>query len=275
LGVVLAAVQEPAYALLLEQIQAQAKRHGLRLLLALHHRRLATMHAEIAQFRSEGVQAILACPVRTRQDLEQVLAGHREVERHLVTVHAAEPLPGVDLVTCDRAAGVQMAVEHLHALGHRRLALLTAAPERLPWSRVTGFERAVAERELSPGECPVAIYSSAEGPEAVLQALLQSPRPPTALIGHSDPAVLPVLALLRRQGLRVPDDISVVGFDDTPLSHYTEVPLTTVSQRIPDMAARAVELLRRKCEAGTDEIAPARIVLQPRLIVRGSTAEWR
>jgi DNA-binding LacI/PurR family transcriptional regulator len=102
--------------------------------------------------------------------------------------------------------------------------------------------------------------------------LLRSTPRPTALISHSDSTLLRVLAALRREGLRVPEDISVVGFDDITLARHIELPLTTVSQRIPDMAARAVELLRRKCEVAAEERPPAQIVLEPQLIIRASTA---
>ena len=270
-GLVLTRLQNPFYAELTEHIQANARLLGLRFVLGLHHGNQKTMREEVKRLYDEGGQGILVGPVYTQRELDLVV-GHAELERKVVVFHPAEPVR-THFVTTDQAAGVELAVRHLYQLGHRSILLLSSSTERRPWSRPTGFDRALAQLGLSTSDCRIVGWEDAEGPEAAVRRVVRSRQRPTAIIAHRDWIVPNILRALRQEGLEVPDDISVVGFDGIALAEQMEIPLTTVSQRIPEIAAQAVGLLQRICEG--QEGTRAEIVLQPKLVVRSSTAERR
>jgi LacI family transcriptional regulator len=111
-----------------------------------------------------------------------------------------------------------------------------------------------------------------------LEKMLDSSKHATAIITQRDADAPAIFHTLRKKGFSVPGDLSIVGFDNIALAEQVEVPLTTVSQRIPEMAARAVELLRDLCDR--DPSRPGQdthrqIILEPELVIRASTAGRR
>ncbi|WP_432139027.1 MULTISPECIES: LacI family DNA-binding transcriptional regulator [unclassified Streptomyces] len=182
--------------------------------------------------------------------------------------------PGVDTATVGAAnwSGGLAATRHLLALGHRRIGLI-AGPPRLLCSRarfdgyraaLEGAGLAVEDSLVVPGDF------RPESGFAGCTALLGLSRPPTALFAASDQMALGAIEALRRRGLRVPEDMSVVGFDDLPEVRWSAPPLTTVRQPLADMgklAARTVLRLAR----GEQPDSP-RVELATELVVRSSTA---
>jgi LacI family transcriptional regulator len=187
-------------------------------------------------------------------------------------------LPSVD---SDNLAGAVLATRHLLALGHTRIGFLGGRPD-LESSRLreAGFRQALAEAGLTPDPdlVRVAEYQrgGADAPTAAMLALVE---PPTAIFAANDLSAMGILDTARRLGVRVPDDLSVVGFDDIPESAATEPPLTTVRQELQRLGAAAVELLRHRLGGaggagqpggGTD--VPAHVRLPTTLVERGTTA---
>jgi DNA-binding LacI/PurR family transcriptional regulator len=182
-------------------------------------------------------------------------------------------LPDLDVasVDVDNVAGARGAVKHLLALGHRRIACITNAPlvYTAAQDRVAGYRQALLEAGLEPAPELIAeaFFDAASGHAAMAELLTRTTF--DAAFVASDVVALGAIGALREAGRRVPDDVSIVGFDDIPLAGYFDPPLTTV--RLP-----AFELGQAAGHALLDQIAdratPARTLLPTELIVRASTA---
>jgi LacI family transcriptional regulator len=169
-------------------------------------------------------------------------------------------------------AGGLSATEHLLSLGHRRIGFI-AGPRRLLCSRArldgyrAGLEAAgvaVADELLYQGD----FYH--ESGFAGGSALLELADPPTAIFAASDQMAFGVYEAVRRRGLRVPDDVSVVGFDDLPEDRWSSPPLTTVRQPLTEMGALAARTVLRLAQG--EAIESPRVELATELVVRDSTA---
>ncbi|WP_413803718.1 LacI family DNA-binding transcriptional regulator [Streptomyces iranensis] len=167
--------------------------------------------------------------------------------------------------------GAHAATEHLVTLGHRRIATI-GGPLRLLCSRARadGFRAAAAAAGLDvPPEFVVHTEFGYEPGRDAAAGLLALPTPPTAIFAASDEQALGVYEAARRKGLRVPDDVSVVGFNDAPIASWASPPLTTVREPIEDVAGQAVLLLGRLMAGRT---AGPGVELATELVVRESTA---
>ncbi|WP_217169766.1 LacI family DNA-binding transcriptional regulator [Streptomyces sp. AC512_CC834] len=201
---------------------------------------------------------------------------HQELRILGVPLVVVDPAgsPALDVPTVGAAnrSGGMAATEHLLALGHRRIGLVTGPPRLLcSRARLDGYRAAlegagvgVDESLIVPGDF------RHESGFAGCEALLGLPTPPTAVFAASDQMALGAIEALRRRGLRVPQDLSVVGFDDLPEVRWSAPPLTTVRQPLADMgkvAARTV--LRPTRDKRPDS---SRVELGTELILRSSTA---
>ncbi len=180
---------------------------------------------------------------------------------------------GIDAlcISNDDVASMDLAVAHLAALGHERIGLAVGPPRFVPVVRkIAGF-RAAMRRRLGQEDVErwvACTLFSMEGGAAAVRRLL--PEGCTALICGSDVMALGAIRAARESGRRVPQDLSVVGYDDSALMAFTDPPLTTIRQVVPAMARAAARGL-------LDEIAAAEVgprveyLFRPELVVRGST----
>jgi DNA-binding LacI/PurR family transcriptional regulator len=185
---------------------------------------------------------------------------------------AHEPPPGVVSVGAANWQGGVSATEHLLGLGHRRIAVI-AGQRRTVWggARMAGYRSALASAGLRHRAEYVRHAGSDEAAaRRCTHELLDLPEPPTAVFVCSDRMALGVYEALAERGLRVPDDMSVVGFDDLPQARWATPALTTVRQPLGEMAATALRLLVRMMHGERPE--GTRTELSTRLVVRGSTA---
>jgi DNA-binding LacI/PurR family transcriptional regulator len=197
------------------------------------------------------------------------------VARRLPIVLINGYVAGVEapFVSCDDRAAGELAVSHLAALGHRRIGLISGPERFIPVQRkISGF-RATMARLLGVEETTLASWVElslfgVEGGAAAAGRLLD--RGVTAIVCGSDLMALGAIREARSRGLGVPGDLSVVGYDDSPLIAFTDPPLTTIHQPVGPMAISAVRAL-------VDEInghaAPhSEYMFRPELVMRGSTA---
>ncbi|MFB7339078.1 LacI family DNA-binding transcriptional regulator [Streptomyces hydrogenans] len=241
---------------------------------AVHGRSSATREwlDQLAARRSNG--AILVVSELTPQQRRRLAA--MDVPFVLV-----DPVGHVDAlvptVGATNWAGAVSATEHLIELGHTRIAHL-AGPRQLLCSRARadGF-RATMERAELPvpeGFVPHGDFDDTSGRREtarLLDALAATGEaPPTAIFAASDLQALGAFEELRARGCRIPEDVSIVGFDDLPVARWTHPPLTTVRQPLFDMAAMAANTLLRIIDG--EHVENLRVELATRLVVRGSTA---
>jgi LacI family repressor for deo operon, udp, cdd, tsx, nupC, and nupG len=176
-------------------------------------------------------------------------------------------------ISPDDRAAARMAVQHLAGLGHRRIGLAVGPIRFVPVQRkLEGFVDAVqSELGLTESEATELVQHSlftVEGGHAATGALLD--KGCTAIVCGSDLMAFGAIRAARQRGLEVPRDVSVVGFDDSPLIAFADPPLTTIRQPVEAMGNAAVDALLEEICGNTPQ--RAEFVFQPELVVRGSTA---
>lgn len=198
-----------------------------------------------------------------------------ERDIHIVLIGTHIEHPDLEVVCVDNRAGAYDAVRHLIDLGHRRIAIvcgpLDASSAR---QRYEGYRQAIEDAAL-PAEAAWVVEETfdQDGGYRGAQRLLALAERPTAIFVAADLMALGVLRALREANFAVPDDISVVGFDDIPAAMITTPPLTTINQPKYHMGQCAAELLLARIQA--KEGGCKQSILEHHLVVRGSTAAPR
>ena len=182
----------------------------------------------------------------------------------VVLVNAAAEHLDFPRVSTDDAVAMEQAHAHLAYLGHERIGLILGPLDHMPSLRkLEAFERLNHSADLVERT-----RFSLEGGHAAASRLLA--RGVTAIICASDPLALGAIRAVRRAGMNVPSDVSVVGYDDSAFMSCTDPPLTTVRQPIDALGRAAVELLTGQIEGA--QIAPEELFFEPEIVARGSTA---
>jgi len=196
-----------------------------------------------------------------------------------VTVSAGTPVPGWPSVRIDDIATARTATDHLLSLGHRRIAHISGDPtDELAISthldRRRGFQQRLRSRGIEPDPAldVEATFTIAGGSKATAE-LLRRGEPPTAIFAASDEMAMGAIATLRSAGLRVPDDVSVIGVDDHDVAGV--VGLTTVAQPAAAQGRIAAETLLGPLRGNVNEYGDRSVVLPTQLVVRDSTAPPR
>ena len=184
------------------------------------------------------------------------------------------PQLGVPSAHIDNAAAAHSAMDHLYALGHKRIGIVTG-PLASPLSRdrlngvMSRAASQAAKRQLSVIHGDFSVDSGV----AAAAQLLAQPEPPTAVFCFSDEMAMGVMDYARQRGLQVPQDLSVVGFDDIRYSRYLTPALTTISQPMLDIGRETVRLLLEILR--DDKAKPASVTLPHKLVIRASTGAPR
>ncbi|GAA0752047.1 LacI family DNA-binding transcriptional regulator [Ideonella azotifigens] len=179
-----------------------------------------------------------------------------------------------DLVETAHRQGGLLATQHLLDLGHRRIACI-GGPEGLVSSeqRIAGWREALAQAGLAAPELLTHGQFTSQGGFEAMQALLALTAPPSAVFVCNDLMAMGALCAAHERHLRVPEALSIVGFDDIELAAFTSPPLTTVSQPKQRIGALAVDMLLERIHGKRRE--PRKVLLQPELRLRGSTAAFQ
>jgi DNA-binding LacI/PurR family transcriptional regulator len=171
-------------------------------------------------------------------------------------------------VSCDDTVAAEMAISHLRALGHRRIGMVLGPADHVPSRRKLD---AYLASDAADENLVEHTMFSLEGGHAAAARLVG--RDVTAIVCASDVLALGVVRAVRRAGLAVPGDVSVIGYDDSPLMNCVDPPLTTVRQPIDAMGRAAVDLLVARI--GRAEVPADELLFEPELVVRSSTARPR
>jgi LacI family transcriptional regulator len=231
------------------------------------HDRAMTLLERLIHGTTDG--AVLMLPEETNEELKAL----QRLGYPFVVVDPREPLDeGVPAVSAANAFGGRAATEHLLSLGHRRIGAITGIGEWLASTeRLTGYRAALASAGvLAHRDLVVESDWTIEGGEAAAVTLLRLPEPPTAIFAFNDNMAVGTLRAARALGVRVPENLSVVGFDDSEESAIVTPALTTVRQPLAEMGRMAVSLLLRLLE--NQRVEGLNVELQTRLVVRDSTA---
>jgi DNA-binding LacI/PurR family transcriptional regulator len=221
--------------------------------------------ARLSASRTDGV--ILVLTELSAMHRRQLAALHVPV---VIVDPVGQPDPRIPSVGAANWAGGLMATEHLIELGHRRIGTITGRPALLcSQARVDGYRAALEHADLPID--PALVCTGDFHFEAALAAatdMLSLADPPTAIFAGNDIEAMGVYEAARLHQLRIPDDLSVVGFDDLAMSAWVSPPLTTVAQPLAQMAATATRMV---LQAPADAIG-SRVELATSLVIRSSTA---
>ena len=211
--------------------------------------------------------------VRTYENIrEEDIRALEELGLPYVIIKRRIPGQSINAVLIDEVKGGFLAADHLAGLGHRRIAVIAGPREIQVFAdRIAGAEQALAARGLTldPDLVRTAPNSIDEDGFRCAAALLARPSPPHALFVASDLMALGAYEAIRQRGLRIPEDISVVGFDDIEVASRLSPPLTTIRTSYFDLGQSATSLLLEILARHRPE--PVEILMEPTLVVREST----
>jgi LacI family transcriptional regulator len=272
IGLVVPEVSNPFYPELIQRVADAAKLAGYSL----------QLHLSAADQESEG--ACIASLAGSRADGILLVTGERGLvaRSQINSVRAAgtpvvimgwvEDAGHLDLVAGDDAAGGRELAHHLADLGHTRIAVLGKALHRGAYDRMVGFTEVLKSRNipLLP-EMSIEVKTEKDVREGVSK-LLSLPAPPTAIFAYQDSLAAVVYRQLEEEGVSIPRDMTVVGFDNLDLATYLSPQLTTVGNHISPLSSAFVSLLVARIQGTLPDPAPQSIIVTPHLIIRASSA---
>jgi len=200
---------------------------------------------------------------------EEVIGSLENLNKPMVLMGRDNKNDQLASVDMDNITGAHRAVDHLIQLGHRRIGLISARKDaQESVDRVEGYLKALEENDIMVDKSLMfsGEFSHRSGHQGMQHLLEQRP---TGVFCTSDGQAVGALLAIREAGLRVPEDISVVGYDDLPVAGYTTPPLTTIRQPIYDLGHQVCSRLIDMVE--DTSVTPSRQLIQPTLIVRKTT----
>jgi len=271
LGLIVSEITNPFFPELVQEFENLAVAQGYEVLIGSTNYEPARTESLIRRMLQRNVDGVAVMTFGIEEELVQKLV---EREFPLVFVDAGPNLPNIRVLKVDYGEGIRQAVQHLAALGHRRIAFITG-PLRLrsAVARRDAFLKSMAELGLTvPAEHVVEGNHTMEGGIGAMEQLTALRELPTAVMCSNDMTAIGALHALFRTTHNVPQEISVVGFDDIHLAQFMLPPLTTVQMSCRDLATAAVEALRAGIERDHPRAAQIEWQIPTRLVVRQSTA---
>lgn len=267
IGITLTAVH-PFHVEVTEALHEDAELRGYQLSLSWTTAR-RTLHQAVDMLLAQRCAAIIHIgPTVPDAEMSALIALAPDVPTVVVDRHL--DLPDVDALRVDDAAGVRLAVEHLVALGHRDIGHVDGGGYVSAEPRRAGYLAAMAAAGLADRVRVIPSGGTRAAGAATALALLAAADLPTALVAYNDQVAFGLMDVLLQRGVRVPQDISIVGFDNVPEAGMPHLELTTVEQRADRLAHVVSETVMARLEGA----AAGGLALQApgQLVVRGSTA---
>jgi LacI family transcriptional regulator len=270
IGLTLPVIHPTYFSAIVASVAEALEEHDMRIVLCPtkhQHDREVSLIERLMHGTTDG--AILVLPAESGSEL---LALVRQGYRCVVVDPSEQPDEGIPAVSAAHSAGADQAVRHLLDLGHRRIAAITGPRGRMATEeRLRGYYAAMAGAGVLPeAELVAESDFQVDGGFAAAARLLELPARPTAIFAFNDPLAIGAMRAAAARGLRVPEDVSIVGFDDTNEAQFVTPALTTIRQPLAEMGRMAVSLLVRLLENQTPDAV--HLELATRLVVRSSTA---
>lgn len=267
LGLLVPNASNPYFAELARGIEDHAERNGYSVILCNSDDDIDKQLRYLRVLVERRIDGLIVATVASDKAFAEALAGLRVplmlVDRSLDGVTA-------DRVQVDHERGGFLATQHLLELGHRRIACIGGpASTQVVQLRAAGYRRALAGAKVEALPVVDCAFTSPAG-YAAAQALLADHEPPTAIFAGNDMIALGVLRAAAERGVRVPEQLSVVGFDDIEVSRYLYPALTTVGQSIGQLGETAAARLLARIR--TPDLSAEQQLVEPTLVLRESTA---
>ncbi len=273
IGLVLSDLKSPLFSLIVQSVEKHAAETGYSLLLSNSSGQESKEEEQIRRFRQMGVSGlIIASMSRVYRATDTIRNLHREKFPYVMVSYMQDP--DVHYIGADHELGAYMATRHLMRQGYSRIGYLNREKGNLLGEvRRNGYLRALREENLVGievvdnavrGKLEWDDYQS--GYSAGMTFASMSDRP-EAIFAYNDLLAIGFEKAILDCGLRIPEDVAIVGFDNIERSSYAPVPLTTIKQPTEEIGTLAVERLIRQIQGDT---IPARTILKPKLLVRDS-----
>ena len=271
LGLVITNIANPFYTELAQGIEKTATKLGYSIILCSTQSDISTEKQYIEMLRSKGVDGIVFSSAHM-EDPNIVALAEEEFPITLVNRRTYHPVvkEKVNYVGVDNILGGFLAVEHLIRLGHERIGVIGGSAESS-----VGLER------LEGGKKALSTYGLEQRNDYFLEGnflkksgyergkqFLKMAELPTAIFAASDYMALGVCQAILEEGLRIPEDVALIGFNDIEFSSMQGIELTTIGQKKFEMGAIAVEMLVEKIEKGEERTSAKEVLLMPELIIR-------
>ena len=268
IGMTVPWLRNPFYAELVEAVDVFLERFGFDLVLADARGSWQDEARRVHSLVSRRVDGLIVVPTEDEKSTAALAEANRSIP--VVQLEYEAGNLDADYVGIDNALGVRLVLDHLDALGASSVRFVSSAI----WSsasrtRLEAFLQGSEERGMQPGEPILGRFTAKFGKEAVTRILAEGPMP-DAIVCASDVVALGVIGQLRAEGLSVPDDVMVTGFDDIVFAELCDPPLTTIHQPRRRLADAAVSALVGRID-GQPGDAPTRLELPPHLVVRRSS----
>jgi DNA-binding LacI/PurR family transcriptional regulator len=267
LGLIVPDIQNPFFADVVRGVENVAQQHGYMVFLGNSDEDRAKEQRYLELMRAESVDGLTLLP---SSDIEPIVAEFASAGIPVVCVDRRLPTVNVDTVIADNVRGAYEAVEHLLRVGHRRIGFLQGRAQlSTSRERRQGYRRALEAAGLEFDDALVREGDSRpESGRTLTHELLTQERPPSALLVGNNPMTLGALEAIHRLGLRIPEDVAIIGYDDMPWALAFEPPLSAVRQPGYEIGRRATELLLQRIADPTR--STTLLLLQPELVVRRS-----
>lgn len=272
LGLVITTLVNPFYSEIAQDIIARCKEIGYSVIISSVRGGIEDERRSVQDLLDRGVDGLIMCSAYRDDpvvfDLIQLgvpfILALRGVRQRVGD-------PPVDFIVVDNKRGGYIAVKHLLRLGHRRIGIITGDPETVTGKhRLQGSLAAFKANGIVPLQNLIKFGDfQRDCAYCMTGELLQEKDRPTAIFAHSDHMAMGVLERLCKEGIKVPDDMAVVGFDDIEMGRLPGVDLTTVTQKKAIMGRMAVDNLISKIRGESHHLA-TRVILDPILIIRRS-----
>ncbi|MFT3889127.1 MAG: LacI family DNA-binding transcriptional regulator [Arachnia sp.] len=268
LGFVVSDLRNPFVAEIASALSVTARAAGYGLMVSESGNDPAASLQSLELMRTHGVDGVIVTPPESPELNDALVRAARTIPVVGIGLRT-EPLVS-DTVTSDTEGGARAAVEHLVALGHTRIAYLGLAKRGA--GRFRGFQRAVAASGTAVGREVFLDQLTHQDGAAALRRMVADGDLPSAIFAANDAVALGVLQTAGQEGIAVPRDLSVVGFDDIAMAANAAPPLTTVAQPTAEMGAAAIQMALTRLRSDGRDLPPREAVLAARLIVRESSA---
>jgi DNA-binding LacI/PurR family transcriptional regulator len=268
IGLIIPDVANPFFAEIARRVEDRGRELGFNLLMCNTDNNPETEEMYLSLLKQKSVDGIIiGTTTRNHRVLKELL------QDQLPVALIAQDIPEltIDVVSVDDYLGGYQATSHLVSLGHKQIAIMLGNLSRTSDKyRLQAFRQVLEDNGLELDEDLViqTDYSLEDGKRAARE-LLTSPKRPTAIFACFDFLAIGIYQAAKELGLHIPDDLSVVGFDNTILASIVDPPLTTIAQPIDEMGRQVMDLLVREIEG--EKKTKQRVILPPELIIRQST----
>jgi DNA-binding LacI/PurR family transcriptional regulator len=268
IGVIVSDIRNPFFSSIVKSVEDVARINGYTVLICNADEHGENEELALQLFIERRVSGVIHCSAGANLELLRVL---QDKAIPLVDLDRRSGLESVDTVVLNNELGATIATRHLVACGHKRIAMISG-PKHLSnsRSRLQGFRQALHSAKIVvPHEyIEFGDFRERSGQEAA-ERLLSIRPPPTAMFVANNEMMAGALLSIRQQRIKVPRDLSLVGFDDARWAQYCDPPLTVVAQPTDAMGRKAAELLLGRLRGETRAKV---IVFEPELVIRRSTA---